>query len=192
MDESLPSDLKLYHARREDSHPSLKFSALFKSRVAFSQASWETMTALLAAVWDWAERWHLNHYVYVHIACLALVEGHWVITHDPLPMPPAVTSSPAMFSLPQYILHPPSFLGGMKREQAPSVPPVPFMLHPSDPREREDFISQRTPGVGWHIAQWAILSPALTELNNDVPKPPEGFPQYRGVYRGAADQKAAQ
>lgn len=184
--------LKLFNKRKDESHPSLKFSALFKPRATFSPEAWETMTALLAAVWGWAERWHLNHYVYVHLACLALVEGHWVIIHDPFPMLPSIASPPSIFSSPQSFPHFSSFGGGVKREETPSVTPIPFLFHPQDPRERDDFISLCTPGVGWHSAQWSILSPALTELNSHVPKPPKGFSQYRGAYRGAVDQKAAQ
>lgn len=174
------ADLKLFNSRNDDLHPSLKFYAFFKPRAAFSTETWETMTALLAAVWNWADRWHLNHYAYVHLACLALLEGHWIIILDPFPYVPA----------PPPPLLIPSFLGGTLRVEKAQLA-YPILIHPQDPREKDDFISQCTPGVGWHSAQWSLLSPSLIELDNSVPLPPKGFPPYRGIYRGAADQKAA-
>jgi len=70
-----------------DSLPRL--GALFQPRDRFTPEAWETMKALLSAVWEWARQWRLGHYTYVRFACHALIEGRASSQFDP-----SVTSDP--------------------------------------------------------------------------------------------------
>jgi len=66
-----------------DSLPRL--GTLFQPRDRFTLEAWETMKALLSAVWEWAREWRLGHYTYVRFACHALIEGRASSQFERLP-----------------------------------------------------------------------------------------------------------
>jgi hypothetical protein len=68
-------------------------------------------------------------------------------------------------------------------------PPGPPLLG-----SNEDFIYNRTPDTGWHVAWSSFYIPASQALEESVQKPPIGFPIYLGAtsHRDAANRIDAQ
>ncbi len=169
------SDLRLFTdrgTRDNEDDARRKLAAFFRPRDGFDSQSWESMRALLIKVWEWARAWRLDHYVYVHFGCLALIEGHW-FAFPPLPAaPPMLPSIAAAFA---------SQTAPREGESKPPSAPKP---------QSDDFVGERTPDLGWIRAERSMDSYALKALGADVPNPPAGFPPYRG--RGALKPKEAQ
>lgn len=87
------SDLRIYYGNEQNHDIRSKLRTLFKPQDRFSRKAWESMQLALTTVWGWASHWRLEHYSYIHLAFLALIEGHQVALHDPIPVPPDFKSN---------------------------------------------------------------------------------------------------
>ena len=161
------SDLERFDSINLSYHALPRLIMFFQRRESFTPQAWETMRFLLSTVWDWARHWRLNHYTYVHFACLALIEWHSLSFLDPLTTPVPQTIVANIW--------------------------LPY-LDSDNPLQTEDVTLKHLPYIGWCLAANAFYLPASRALDESIPQPPKGFPLYRGAttYEGATDRKIAQ